>query len=242
MSHRIIHIAAFVAACLAGMVSALSAATVSGQQLPGRFGEGFSLRLMGTAVVEKSSFRIAVMAYGADGRQRTFHEGDSVDGLRLNRILGDRVEFLTPQGQAVVLKTGSRLSAIEAQGGASLHEPPGITHGPRPQASRRHDNRRLDRRTLASALANVDDILQDVNIETVMVYGKPAGVRIDPVEPDSLFSIIGLKAGEVIQQVNDATVSLPEQVLAAFQQLTEGRDVDIKVKGRRTRWIHLTVQ
>lgn len=240
MNRRLIYIAVVVAACLAGTVSELSGAAIADQRLPGRSGDGFSLKLMGTAVVENSSFKIAVMAYGMDGRQRAFHEGDSIDGLSIHRILADRVEFLTPQGQAIILKTRSRLSASEAHGEPGLDEPRAAAHGPRPPQSRRHDHRRLDRRTLASAPASIDDIQRDVRIETVMVYGKPAGLRIAPIEPGSIYSFLGLKAGEVIQQVGDAAVSLPEQALAIFEQLKEGHAVNLKVKGRRTRWIHLT--
>ena len=60
-------------------------------------GDDFIMRLLGTAVVENSSFRVAVIESGADGRQRTYREGDFANGMRIKQILRDRIVVLTSQ-------------------------------------------------------------------------------------------------------------------------------------------------
>jgi len=59
----------------------------------------------------------------------------------------------------------------------------------------------LDGKTLAAELADFDDMIQKINIDAVSIYDQPAGVRIYPIAPDSIFSKIGLKAGDVIKEV-----------------------------------------
>jgi len=100
----------------------------------------------------------------------------------------------------------------------------------------------LDGKTLAAELADFDDMIQKINIDAVSIYDQPAGVRIYPIAPDSIFSKIGLKTGDVIKEVNGMEITSPEQAIAVFQQLKAGQDVDIKVKGRRTRRISLIVE
>ena len=97
----------------------------------------------------------------------------------------------------------------------------------------------LDGKALIAELGNVDDKIQDVSVDTVNIYGRPAGVKIYPIEPDSIFSKIGLKNGDVIKEVDGMEISSPEQAIAIFKKLKAGDDVDIKVKARRTRQIHL---
>ena len=136
----------------------------------------------------------------------------------------------------------SRSLFSEAKPPVSVEKPVPISFGPRPPQTRRHDTRYLDQESLVAALANIDDIVQTASIETVTVYGKPVGVKIAPIEPGSIFSNIGLKTGDVILEVNGAKIAQPEEAIAIFRQLKTGDDVDIKVKGRRTRQIHLLLE
>lgn len=180
---------------------------------------------------------IAVIEIGADGRQRVYHEGDLVEGMHITQILRNRIYVRTNQGEESLTITGSRSSVTRS---ASIIENNVSTaYGPVPPEARRHDIRHLDRESVASALADSDHADPAESIETVSVYGRSAGVKIATIAPGSIYAEIGLSSNEVIQEVNGEKISRPEDVVAMFRHVADGEAVDIKVKGRRTRYIHL---
>lgn len=237
--------AASLAICLA-VITFVAGSTVFAAQMPDEktdpstTGRRLGLRLVGTALAEYPSDSIAVIEFGADGQQRSYHVGDLVYGMRIKQILRNRVIVQTNSSEKVITMSSSQFA--EAQQPARQENSAPIAFGPRPPESRMHDTRYLDQKSVATALADIEAILQTASIETVSVYGNPVGVRISPIEPGSIFSSIGLKTGDVIQEVNGIQVARPEEAIAIFQQLKTGDDVDIKVKGRRTRQIHLILE
>ena len=219
-------------------VPAVFAARMSGDKPDPPAGDNLSLRLVGTALAEYPADSIAVIESGSDGRQRSYREGDLVDGVRIKQILRNRVIVQTDSGEKAITMSRSQFSAAESTVIQERSSAP-IAFGPRPPESRMHDTRYLDQESVESELANIESIVRTASIETVSVYGKPVGVRIAPIEPESIFSKIGLKTGDIIQEVNGVQVARPEEAIAIFRRLKTGDDIDIKVKGRRTRQIHL---
>jgi len=53
---------------------------------------------------------------------------------------------------------------------------------------------------------------------------------------------LGLKTNEVIREVNGKSLIGPEDAIALLQSIRKGGEFDIKVKGRRSRQIHLIVE
>ena len=239
MNYRAIGFALLLAILTVVAVPTLFAARMVNEK-PDRYaGYSLSLRLVGTALAEKPSDSVAVIESGIGGQQRSYREGDLADGIRIKQILRNRVIVQTSRGEMVITMTRSVFPAAEPSGRVAKSVP--IAHGPRPPKSRLHDTRYLDRESVASSLADIDDIIQTANIETVTLYGKPAGVKIYPIESGSIFSNIGLRNGDVIKEVDGVEIVRPEEAIAIFRQLKSGDDVDIKVKGRRTRRIHLVI-
>jgi len=227
------------------VITVVAGPAVFGARIPDRisdlsFGNRLSFRLVGTALAEYPSGSIAVIESGVDGRQRTYRVGDFVFGMRIKQILRNRVIVKTDSGERTITISRSQFSDVEPSVSRDNSAP--IAFGPRPPQSRRRDTRYLDRESVVSALTKIDDIAQTASIEAVTVYGKPVGVKITPIEPGSIFSNIGLKTGDVILEVNGAKIAQPEEAIAIFRQLKKGDDVDIKVKGRRTRQIHLILE
>jgi len=207
--------------------------------------QGFKLKLVGTAIAEDPEHTVAVIESG-DGKHRSYHEGEHIGEVLIVEILRARVIVETEQGEDFI--TLSR-SLTLSRPLTAKSEPSGANQSPVPVVSRINssNNRRdqtlyLDGKALIAELGNVDDKIQDVNVDTVNIYGRPAGVRIYPIEPDSIFSKIGLKNGDVIKEVDGLEIFSPEQAIAIFKKLKAGDDVDIKVKARRTRKIHLIVE
>ncbi len=208
--------------------------------------KGFKLKLVGTAIAEDPNYSVAVIESGLDGKQRSYHEGEQIGGVLIVEILRARVIVETEQGEDFITlsKPLAMLRPLTAKAQRS-----GASQSPVPVVSRtsssnnlRNQEIYLNGKALIAELGNVDDKIQDVNVDTVNIYGRPAGVKIHPIEPDSIFSKIGLKNGDMIKEVDGLKITRPEQVIAIFKKLKAGDDVDIKVKARRTRRIHLLIE
>lgn len=228
--------------CLAALAAVLAApahsiASRAGEELDGSATHGLRLRLVGTAVSDDSSDSLAVMESGEHGRQRSYHEGDFAHGMRIVKIQRNKVILRIDGKDAVVDLTPS--TSLNTGSPYEIERPAPISYGPRPPVNRRHETRYIDPDLIAAALSDVESVMRNVRIETVTVYGKPAGVKISPMPPGSFFSELGLRAGDIIQEVNGAAAVRPAQVMAILRGLQVGEDLDIKVKGRRTRLIHL---
>jgi general secretion pathway protein C len=229
-------------ACIAALAAVVavpvrSIASMGGEGLDGSTSRGMPLRLVGTAVADYSADSLAVMESGMDGRQRAYHEGDFIHGMRIVKILRNKVILNIDGNQSFMALTPP--TALNTGSFSEIDRPAPISHGPRPPMNRRHDTRNLDRDLIAAALSDIDGVMQTVRVEAVSVYGEPAGIRISPVAPDSVFSDLGLRAGDIIQEVNGVPAVRPEQVMAILRRLQAGEEMEIKVKGRRTRLIHL---
>jgi general secretion pathway protein C len=202
--------------------------------------QGFQLTLVGTAVADDPMDSVAVIESGIDGKQRSYHEGELAGEVLIIEILRNLVIVETEQGESFI-SLSRPLQEGAARPGAS-QSPVQAVFGGRPQNNLRNQTLYLDGKVLTAELADFDDKIKEVNVDAVSVYGKSAGIRIYPVEPDSIFSKIGLKNGDVIKEVNGMEITRPEQATAVFKKLQAGDDVDIKVKGRRTRRIHLIIE
>ena len=196
-----------------------------------------NLKLAGTVWSNNPSSSMAVIEFGMDKKQSIHREGDFVGGVRIKQIQRDRIIIQSSRGEEIITLRRSHLSTDKKPVGVEHSEQ--ISFGPTPPLSRRYDTRYLDSGTIKVAIADIEDVLKKENIEPVTVYGKPGGVKIHSIEPGSLLSEIGLKTGDTIKEVDGKAVSSPEQVIGMLRQLKAGDDVDIKVKGRRTRIIQL---
>jgi len=202
--------------------------------------QNFQMKLVGTAVADNPENSVAVIESVIGGQQRFYHMGERASGVLIKEILRNRVIVETEQGVEIIRLSRSLPTDVvrsEASQARSL-----VGSGTNPTKSRRHKTLYLDGKALTAELADLGDMIQEVDIDAVSIYGQPAGVRVYPIAADSIFSKIGLKTGDVIKEVNGMEISRPEQAIAVFQQLKAGHDVDIKVKGRRTRQISLVIE
>jgi len=62
------------------------------------------------------------------------------------------------------------------------------------------------------------------------VVPDPAGgFQMKKVTPDSLYSRLGLRAGDVLRSVNGAPIDSPEQLMVLYRQLSEGGQGQVEV-------------
>ena len=87
----------------------------------------------------------------------------------------------------------------------------------------------LDRRDVEQAMGDVPKLLSQARAVPYLVNGTMNGFRLDFIAPSSFYEKIGLKYGDVLQQVNGVDIRDPGTMLTLFQQLRNERSVKLDV-------------
>ena len=209
---------------------------------------GSTLKLVGTAVVDDPSKSMAIIENGGTRRQSYVREGDRVGGMRVKQILRNRIIVDLGGAEVRIAMLHSLPAETETAGASSAQtsvpesvnrpapfelagnrRPPGAAGAGPGRSSFLH----LDRGGVEATLADIDQVMQQADVEPVMVFDRPAGVKVSTVGPGSIFAQLGLRSGDVIVGVNGESITRPEQTLRLLQKIKEGGEVTIQVKGRR---------
>ncbi len=169
------------------------------------------LMLLGTAV---GSFRetFALVRHTTKQEERVFRLGDMVfDAGRLTEVSKEKafivinnkkVELLTPMTPPATSPAGQP-TAGTVQSGIAV-------------ASTGAGNYVIDQRALNSALDNPAQAMSDARLLPSQKDGKVEGFRASEVKPNGLFSMIGIKNGDVLLRLNDFPMDSPDKALQSF--------------------------
>ena len=87
----------------------------------------------------------------------------------------------------------------------------------------------LDRREVEQAMGDLPKLLSQARAVPYMINGAMNGFRMDFIAPSSFYEKIGLKYGDVLQQVNGVDIRDPGTMLTLFQQLRNEKTVKLDV-------------
>ena len=87
----------------------------------------------------------------------------------------------------------------------------------------------LDRRDVEQAMGDLPKLLSQARAVPYLVNGAMNGFRLDYIAPSSFYERIGLKYGDVLQQVNGVDIRDPGTMLTLFQQLRNEKTVKLDV-------------
>ncbi len=175
------------------------------------------LTLLGT-VISTPHHPYAVIEDNTTKLQALYQIGDKVQDAAIKQILRDRV-ILTYDRQDYVLEMDSK------QMPASDIEPLDDT---RPEPEKITVNQSL----IDASLENIDDLKRQVRVRPLVANGRPDGLLIYGIKPDSLFSSLGLKNGDVIRQVNGSPVLSMEDAVKFYQSLEETGQIQVSLLRR----------
>ena len=198
--------------------------------------QSLGLKLVGTAVANKPEDSSAIIEDLTSRKQEVYREGDEVKNTRIKRILR----------QNVVINTGTRdevLTMLPEEESTGKSAPPARPAPRRPTPPGGTSSIQLDREELESQMADLNELMQQVRIRPFMEGKNPAGFLVSNIKPGSLFSKMGLRNGDVIQGVNGATITTPDQAIELYESLMEGGSIDLDIKrGRRTQKLRYAVE
>jgi general secretion pathway protein C len=194
------------------------------------------LKLVGTVVGNRREDSSAIIEDLSSRKQDVYSEGDEVKQARIKRILRHNV----------VINTGRRDEVLTMEPQEKTRQAPAPRRRPRTRARPRPSAKgsiKLEREELESQMADLGQLMQQVRIRPYFEDEEPAGFLVSNIKPDSLFSKMGLRNGDVIKGVNGEIITSPEQAIELYESLMEGGAVALEIKrGRRTQKLRYEVQ
>jgi len=86
-----------------------------------------------------------------------------------------------------------------------------------------------------NALQNINQLLTQIRVVPNFQNGQTNGFKVFAIKPNSIFSKIGLKNGDVIQRVNDRDITTPDKAFQAFQELRNEKSLSVEILRRGER-------
>jgi type II secretion system protein C len=221
--------------------------------------KNIGLKLVGTVVAHDANFSRAVVHVSKTREQEAFREGDQAGKAKIKKILRNKVIITTAKGD-LLLTVEDKDFGKGRNGGSKQRRGPTSLKSSQPtdaqmrsgssgaQASRRRTRSiNLKREDVQASLANTDQLLEDLTISPFMQDDQPAGFIISKIPRGSILTRMGLRNGYVVTQINDQTITGPEQAAEFFKTLAEGGEVSIQIRRsrgvrRRSRQINLNIE
>ncbi|HSL06156.1 MAG TPA: hypothetical protein VK901_21790, partial [Nitrospiraceae bacterium] len=151
--------------------------------------------------------------------------------FRLHDHIPDVGEISEIRRDGMVVRLGDQQELLELAA-SQIEKPPSAptpavsTLAPTPGSPLRAV---VDRRDVEQAMGDLPKLLSQARAVPYMVNGAMNGFRLDYIAPSSFYEKIGLKYGDVLQQVNGVDIRDPGTMLTLFQQLRNERAVKLDV-------------
>ena len=176
------------------------------------------LKLLGTVTGdEKEAY--AVIEDTAVRRQNLYKIGDTIQDATLKMILREKV-VLNVNGKDEIL-------GIE-----KVREERKADRSPQRKSASGSQNITIKRSQIDTALQDVNTLMKQVRIQPHFQNGKPDGLRLTGVRPNSIFYNMGLKSGDIIMGVDGKNIESVDDALKFYQSLQSASKVQLQVKRR----------
>lgn len=181
----------------------------------GPVSESLPYKLIGT--VEGDRFAGAVLE---DSTGQTFYRirEKLPDGSSIVKVMRDKVTIKKSDGSTADLQVvdDTKIVAVPAPGagGSSVRK---LSDG----------KFAVDQKEVLASTENMGQILTQARALPYVEQGKTVGFRISEIVPGSIYEKIGLKNGDVIQQVNSQEVDDPAKFFQLYQGLRNERSITI---------------
>lgn len=181
--------------------------------------------LLGTVSGDEETARAVILDKTKRGFQFLFKVGDTIQNAEIIKILRGKV----------VLKVGDKnqILTMEEKPGATAITARRSARRPRP-ASRQQQGTTitLDSATVNKSLQNMTQLLSQVRVRPHYRNGKTDGFLLSQVRPNTIFTRLGLRNGDVIQSIDGETIESPDDIVDFYDELKDGSPVSLEIQRR----------
>ncbi len=185
-----------------------------------------NISLLGTVSGDDEN-SVAIIQERAKRSQSLYKIGDTIQNATIIEILRGKV----------ILRVGSKNQILTMEENTSAS---GST--PRSQEPQSINRRRapsvagttitLDQSTVTRSLGDISKLLSQVRVRPHYKNGKPDGLMLSQVKPNTIFTRLGLRNGDVIQNVGEKTIENPDDIMGFYEELKSGSDVSLEIMRR----------
>ena len=200
-----------------------SAAAAGAQPAQSAAAVRVDLALLGT--VAGGEQPLAVIA--ADKEVEVYRLGARLPGnLILVRVERDRVVAESADGRQTVLELS--LEGLP-EGTAAGRPAPAVRNGTTGvQIIELGENSwQIPREEAEKARSNLNALLKTARMVPKIENGTTVGFTIVNIQPGTFLDLLGLKAGDVLVQINQVELNSPEKALQIFQQVREANNISL---------------
>ena len=176
------------------------------------------LNLLGTITGdEKEAY--AVIEDMVDKKQDLYRIGDTIQNATVKIILREKV-VLNVNGKDEIL-------GIEKASGSQE-----IKTSSTGLARTGSQNVTVKRSQIDTAIKDVNTLMKQIRIRPNFKNGKPDGLRLTGIRPNSIFYNMGLKSGDIIMGVDGKNIQSVDDALKFYQSLQSSSRVQLQIKRR----------
>ncbi|MFH1154605.1 MAG: type II secretion system protein GspC [Pseudomonadota bacterium] len=182
-----------------------------------------NVKLWGT-VTGMNSKSWAVIEDNSTRKQGLYRPGDTLQGAVIKAVLRQRV-VLTLNGKDQVLEMVMR---NESRGPLQLAQPVPVAA----ETQSEPDSIVIDRTAIVESTSDINNLMKQVRIRPHFSQGKPDGLLVYGIQPDSLFQQMGLRNGDIITGVDGKEIQSVDDALNLYKNLKNASDVSMQIKRR----------
>lgn len=173
------------------------------------------LKLMGTVTGDKNK-AFAVIQGEAGNDQQLYRTGDAIQNATLIMILREKI----------VLRVNNKDEILE------IERTPGQQTQRLSKTSDTADSQKitLKRSQIETAVQNVNTLMQQARVRPHFTNGKPDGLSLTGIIPDSIFHDMGMKNEDIITGVNGKPVESIDDVFKFYGSLQAAQSVSLQFK------------
>ena len=176
------------------------------------------IALLGTvAGSEKNA--VAVIEEKKLRKQGLYRVGDSVQGAVVKVILRGKV----------ILRVGDKDEILTMEEDDSSKS--GNGKG-RSSASGDQTSIRVRRSDIERSMKNINTLLSQVRIRPHFKNGEADGLSISRIRPNSIFTKLGLRNGDVVQAIDETPIQSPDDILSMYEKIKSGSKISIQITRR----------
>jgi general secretion pathway protein C len=182
------------------------------------------LKLWGTVTGEKDRV-YAVIEETKAKKQNLYRSGDTIQTASVKMILREKV-ILTVDGKDEILQM-EEFQSRRSRGRISRRP-----SRRRPRQTRSSRSITLSRSMVENAAGNLNNLMKQVRIRPHFRNGKPDGLRLAGIRPNSIFRKMGLRNGDILTGVDGEKIDSVDDALTFYRSLTSATDLNLQIKRR----------
>ncbi len=182
-----------------------------------------NVALLGTVSGDHQN-AVAVIQETAKRTQSLYKEGDTIQNATIIKILRGKV----------ILRVGDKnqILTMEEQSPSSRQRPE-VSGSIRPsRPSEPGTTITLDRSMVAESMENLNELISQVRVQPHYKDGQADGLMLSQVRPNSIFTKMGLRNGDIIQGVDGEPITSPDEIMELYEELKSGSSMSLQISRR----------